>query len=103
MHASEHNDYHWGCLELKCDDCFLNKPSIILCYQSGFVDDSIVMKWEKWDQLDYTRRNLVQPVLLQQPPGVPVQPAGIPLRYAPEAPKLKKTWVKKQGTMQDLF
>ena len=52
------------------------------------------MKWEKWDQMDYTRRNLVGPSPLHEQH---LQEVGIPLRFAPEAPKLKKTWVKKEG------
>ena len=28
---------------------------------------------------------------------------GIPLRYAPEAPKLKQSWVQKEGTITELF
>ena len=74
-------------------------PYIILCDRSGFADDTNVMKWE---QLDYTRRNLVRPLALQQP-GIPVQPVGIPLRYAPEAPKLKQSWVQKEGTITEFF
>ena len=44
--------------------------------------------------------NLVGPV-----PVAPelLQNTGIPLRFAPEAPKLKKTWVKKQGPIGDYF
>ena len=76
--------------------CFLlHKPSIILCDRFGFADDTNVMKWEKWEQLDYTRRNLVRPLALQQP-GIPVQPVRIPLRYVPKAPKLKQSWVQKE-------
>ena len=58
------------------------------------------MKWEKWDQMDYTRRNLVGPSPLHEEH---LQEVGIPLRFAPEAPKLKKTWVKKEGPMGDFF
>ena len=58
------------------------------------------MKWEKWDQMDYTRRNLVGPSPLHEQH---LQEVGIPLRFAPEAPKLKKTWVKKEGPMGDFF
>ena len=75
LYGSDHNYNQWKCIELKCDACFLNKPSIILCDRSGFTDDTNVMKWEKWEQLDYTRRNLVRPLALQQP-GIPVQPVG---------------------------
>ena len=32
-----------------------------------------------------------------------LQEVGIPLRYAPEAPKLKKTWVRKEGPIGDFF
>ena len=78
LYGSDHNYNQWKCIELKCDACFLNKPSIILCDRSGFTDDTNVMKWEKWEQLDYTRRNLGWPLALQQP-GIPVQPVGIPL------------------------
>ena len=102
LYGSDHNYNQWKCIELKCDACFLNKPSIILCDRSGFADDTNVMKWEKWEQLDYTRRNLVRPLALQQP-GIPVQPVGIPLRYAPEAPKLKQSWVQKEGTITEFF
>ena len=41
---------------------FLNKPSVLLCDHSGFTDPTIVLQWEKWDQMDYTWRNLVGPV-----------------------------------------
>jgi hypothetical protein len=27
----------------------------------------------------------------------------VPLNYAPEAPRLKKSWIKKIGTMQEYF
>ena len=42
----------------------LHKPSIILCDRFGFADDTNVIKWEKWEQLDYTQRNLVRPLAL---------------------------------------
>jgi len=58
------------------------------------------MKWEKWDQMDYTRCNLVGPSPLHEEH---LQEVGIPLRFVPEAPKLKKTWVKKEGPMGDFF
>ena len=38
-----------------------------------------------------------------QQPGIPVQPVGIPLHYALEAPKLKQTWVQKEGTITEFF
>jgi len=44
--------------------------------------------------MDYTRRNLFGPSPLHEQH---LQEVGIPLRFAPEAPKLKKTWVKKEG------
>ena len=49
---SDHNYNQWKCIELKCDACFLHKPSIILCDRFGFADDTNVIKWE---QLNYTR------------------------------------------------
>jgi len=58
------------------------------------------MKWEKWDTMDYSRRNLVGPGPL---PLDPQQQQGIPLRFAPEAMKLKKTWVKKSGPITHYF
>ena len=36
-------------------------------------------------------------------PAAPLQEVGIPLRYALEAPKLKKTWVRKEGPIGDFF
>ena len=52
------------------------------------------MKWEKWDQMDYTSPSPLHELHLQE--------IGIPLRFA-EAPKLKKAWVKKEGPMGDFF
>ena len=100
LHGSEHNYYSWECLQLKCEKCFLNKPSVLLCERSAFDDPSVIMKWEKWDTMDYSRRNLVGPGPL---PLDPQQQQGIPLRFAPEAPKLKKTWVKKSGPITHYF
>ena len=54
----------------------------------------------KWDQMDYTRCNLVGSSPLHEQH---LQEVGIPLHFAPEAPKLKKTWVKKEGHMGDFF
>ena len=99
LHGSEHNYYSWECLPLKCEKCFLNKPSVLLCERSAFEDPSVIMKWEKWDTMYYTRRHLVGPCLL---PLDPQQQQGIPLRFAPEAPKLKKTWVKKSGPLHTI-
>ena len=59
------------------------------------------MKWEKWEQLDYTQRNMEVPAILQQ--AQLAEHDGVPLRYAPEVPKLKKTWVKKEGPIQQYF
>ena len=98
LHGSDRTYHSWKCLELKCEQCFLNKPSLLLYERSGFTDATVVIKWEKWDQMDYTRRNLVGGAPL---PAEPLQEVGIPLRFAPEAPKLKKTWVKKEGPMGD--
>ena len=95
LHGSDRHYFPWSCLELKCDTCFLNKPSLLVCNRSAFTDPTIVTKWEKWEQLDYTQRNMVVPAILQQ--AKLAQHDGVPLRYAPEVPKLKKTWVKKQG------
>ena len=67
---------------------------------SGFTDPTVVMKWEKWDLMDYTRRNLVGGAPL---PAEPLQEVGIPLRYPPEGPKQKKTWVRKVGPIGDFF
>ena len=63
----------------------------------------IVMKWEKWDTMDYSQRNMIAPILLEQGQHGPIHPPGIPLRFAPQAPKLKKTWVKKEGTITEYF
>ena len=100
LHSSDCTYHPWKCLKLECDQCFMNKPSLLLCKCSGFTDPTVVMKWEKWDQMDYTRRNLIGGAPL---PAEPLQELGIPLRYAPEAPKLQKTWVKKEGPIQDFF
>ena len=101
LHGSDRHYFPWSCLELKCDTCFLNKPSLLVCDRSAFTDPTIVTKWEKWEHLDYTQRNMVVPAILQQ--AQLAQHDGVPLRYAPEVPKLKKTWVKKQGPIQQYF
>ena len=93
--GSDYNYNQRKCIELNCDASFLSKPSIILWDRSGFADDNNVMKWE---QLDYTRRNLVRPLALQQQTEIPVQPVRIPLRYAPAASKLKNLGAK-EGTI----
>ena len=31
LHGSEHSYYPWKCVELKCDQCFLNKPVFPKC------------------------------------------------------------------------
>ena len=36
------------CVELKCDQCFLNKHSVLHCDRSGFTDPAIVLQWEKF-------------------------------------------------------
>ena len=61
------------------------------------------MKWEKWDTMDYSQRNMIAPSLLEQGQHGPIHHPGIPLRFAPQAPKLKKTWVKKEGTITEYF
>ena len=81
--------------------CFLHKPSVLLCDQSAFTDPHNILKWEKWEIEDYTQRNLTAPTHLLLLPEAPVPNPGIPLRHVPEAPKLKKTWVKKQGPITD--
>ena len=80
-----------------------NKPSVLLCNQTGIIDPDIVLKWEKWQHQDYTQRNLTAPISLQLPPGAPHENVGIPLLHAPEAPRLKKTWMKKEGSVQEYF
>jgi len=101
--GSERNYFPWKCLELRCNLCFLNKPSVLLCNQTGITDPDIVLKWEKWQHQDYTQRNLTAPISLQLPTGAPHENVGIPLLHAPEAPRLKKTWVKKEGPVQEYF
>ena len=76
LHGSEHNYHRWECLPLKCEKCFLNKPSVLLCERSAFDDPSVTMKWEQWDTMDYSRRNLVGTGPLD-----PQQQQGIPLRF----------------------
>ena len=93
LHGSDRHYFPWSCLELKCDTCFLNKPALLICDRSVFTDPTSVTKWEKWEQLDYTQRNMVVPAILQQ--AQLAEHDGVPLRYAPEVPKLKKAWVKK--------
>jgi len=79
LHGSEHS-YHccWECLPLKCEKCFLNKPSVLLCERSAFDDPSVTMKWEQWDTMDYSRHNLVGTGPF---PLDPQQQQGIPLRF----------------------
>ena len=103
LHGSDRSYYPWKCLQLQCDDCFLNKPNLILCDKSAFTDPHRVLKWEKWESQDYTQRNLTAPSHLQLLPDAPLANAGIPLRHVPEAPKIKKTWVKKSGSMNEYF
>ena len=55
------------------------------------------MKWEKWGTMDYTQLNIVAPPAERQ------NSLGVPLQYATEAPKLIKTWIKKNGNVQDYF
>ena len=100
MAVFKHSYYSCECLQLKCEKWFLNKLSVLLCERSAFDNPSVIMKWEKWDTMDCSGRNLVGPHPL---PLDPQQKQGIPLRFAPEAPKLKKTWVKKSGPIQDYF
>ena len=64
LHGSDRHYFPWSCLELKCDTCFLYKaPSLLVCDRSAFTDPTIVTKWEKWEQLDYTQRNMVVPAI----------------------------------------
>ena len=79
LHGSDRHCFPWSCLELKCDTFFLNKPSLLVCDQSAFTDPTIVTKWEKWEHLDYTQRNMVVPAILQQ--AQLAQHDGAPLRY----------------------
>ena len=76
---------------------------VLLCNQTGITDPDIVLKWEKWQHQDYTQRNLTAPISLQLPTGAPNENVGIPLLHAPEVPRLKKTWVKKEGPVQEYF
>ena len=78
LHGSEHNYHCWECLPLKCEKCFLNKPSVLLCERSAFDDPSVTMKWEQWDTMDYSRRNLVGTGPF---PLNPQQQQGVPLRF----------------------
>ena len=65
LHGSDRHYFPWSCLELKCDTCFLYKaPSLLVCDWSAFTDPTIVTKWEKWEQLDYTQRNMVVPAII---------------------------------------
>ena len=59
----------------------------------------------KWDTMDYSQRNMIAPgaILLEQGQHGPIHHPGIPLRFAPQAPKRKKTWVKKEGTITQYF
>ena len=75
----------------------MNKDSVLMCPASGMLDPDNVIKWEKWGTMDYTHRNMIAP------PAQQTNNPGVPLQYAPEAPRLKKTWVKKNGNMQDYF
>jgi hypothetical protein len=80
--------------------CFLHKPSVLLCDQSAFTD--LTTYWNgRNGKLRNTQRNLTAPTHLLLLPEAPVPNPGIPLRHVPEAPKLKKTWVKKQGPITD--
>ena len=38
LDGSDRNYYPWKCLQLQCNDCFLHKPSVLLCDQSAFTD-----------------------------------------------------------------
>ena len=67
------------------------------------LDPDNVLKWEKWGLQDYTQRNMVHPDMLQLPLDERHDIPGVPLHYAPEAPRLKKTWIKKSGNMQEYF
>ena len=89
----------WNTLLLKCEKCFLNKPSVLLCEQSAFVDPSVIMKWEKWDTMDYSRCNLVGPGPL---PLDPQQQQGIPLCLA-RGSKAKENLGKKVWPHYTLF
>ena len=78
LQGSEHNYHRWECLPLKCEKCFLNKPSVLLYERSAFDDASVTMKWEQWDTMDYSRHNLVGTGPF---PLDPQQQQGIPLRF----------------------
>ena len=54
---------------------------------------------EKCGLQDYTQHNMVDLAMLQLPLDVVLQHniPGVPLQYAPEPPRLKKTWMKKSG------
>ena len=41
LHGSERHYFPWSCLELKCDTCFLNKPSLLVCDRSAFTDPTV--------------------------------------------------------------
>ena len=72
--------------------------TVLLCEKTGMLDPDNVLKWEKWGLQDYSQRNMVDPAMLQLPPDEQQNMPGVPLHYAPEAPKSKKS-----GNMQEYF
>ena len=67
------------------------------------LDPDNVLKWEKWGLQDYTQRKMVDPAMLQLPLDERHDIPGVPLHYTPEAPRLKKTCIKKSANMQEYF
>ena len=43
LHGSDRTYHSWKCLELKCEQCFLNNPSLLLCERSGCTDPTVVI------------------------------------------------------------
>ena len=62
-----------------------------MCPATEMLDPDTVLKWEKWGTMDYTQRNMIAP------PAQQTNNPGVPLQYAPEAPRFKKLGLRKMG------
>ena len=69
---------------MQCDQCFLNKESVLVCLATGMLDSDNGMKGDKWGTVDYTQRNMFAPPAERQ------NNPGVPFQYAPKAPQFKK-------------
>jgi hypothetical protein len=58
---SETKLFDWSCLKLRCQNCFLNIPSLLTCPKTDLAFSEALISWEVWGKQDISAISITPP------------------------------------------